>query len=534
MNGKNKSRLLFILTVIALFVLVSYLGARTIRHEALLAQQRADAIVQARLMSIQDFVFNLLKQKAAHLDAFTHYIQLDTTASSTDASFKKLVATDTELDQVFILQKNKLIYPKTNQPLSQKEQLLLQDIACVLEDPSLLFAHSINSENDRPSAGWYIGSNQTGQIPVLIYWRNQGDKTIGFRVSYIKLLADVINHADFAYDNAVIRIMENDRVLYQSIDKNLSIEFSTPENESNVSAMQTLGVHYLPYPLTGWQLVYQGFPLQVLSIYLWGSAAVLLMLACMGLIIYRIYREYNHARREAVQQVSFVSQVSHELKTPLTNITLYAELLQEDLELEENPQTARSLDVIISESQRLSRLIQNILSFTRPAQIILQEVDLSELLEQIVQTFTPLFSAKHVVLQLNIENHITLKTDRDRVSQIICNFLSNAEKYAANGKRVEINLNEQADFIDINVRDYGPGIPAAEHKLIFEPFYRAQSALTEGVSGTGIGLTLAQQLATSIGAQVILRDIKPGACFTLRLKKQQKHPMQAVLEGKNK
>lgn len=102
---------------------------------------------------------------------------------------------------------------------------------------------------------------------------------------------------------------------------------------------------------------------------------------------YSLWREYTRAARQARQQVDFVSQVSHELKTPLTNITLYAELLREGLE-DDQTQELRYIDVI-TRSQRLSRLIQNILTFTRAPKLHLQKVNISRLIAEIVHIFTP-------------------------------------------------------------------------------------------------------------------------------------------------
>ncbi|EIQ87256.1 histidine kinase-, DNA gyrase B-, and HSP90-like ATPase family protein [Yersinia pestis PY-98] len=217
--------------------------------------------------------------------------------------------------------------------------------------------------------------------------------------------------------------------------------------------------------------------------------------------------------------MSFVGQVSHELKTPLTNITLYAEMLQELQPEQSVPPTAeqRYLEVILNESQRLSRLIQNILSFTKAPKLHLQTVALRPLLNKIYHTFIPAFSAKNMELVLIINTDIHLTTDVDRLTQIISNFLSNAEKYASQGKRVEL-IGEQADDrVLIHVRDYGNGIAAKELKAIFQPFYRVKSHITEGVSGTGIGLTIASQLAASLQGEISVTSNPAGSCFTLKL-----------------
>lgn len=223
------------------------------------------------------------------------------------------------------------------------------------------------------------------------------------------------------------------------------------------------------------------------------------MLAIMSLIIFRFYREYTQTARLVRQRVGFVSQASHELKTPLTNITLYAELLKEELD-EQHDEGLRYLDVIIGDSQCLLRLIQNILSFTREPKLHFQPIDLNLLLTNIAQTFIPSYQAKGMTISLSLGENVVMQSDIDRLTQIINNLLSNAEKYATYGKQVDVQVVcSSADWVDIHVRDYGAGITEKELRMIFLPFYRVKSGITEGVSGTGIGLTIALQLAHSLG-----------------------------------
>ncbi|MNE85902.1 Sensor histidine kinase RcsC [compost metagenome] len=110
-----------------------------------------------------------------------------------------------------------------------------------------------------------------------------------------------------------------------------------------------------------------------------------------------------------------------------------------------------------------------------------------------------------------------MQSDIDRLTQIINNLLSNAEKYATAGKQVDVQVECGADNVDIHVRDYGAGIAEKELRMIFLPFYRVKSGITEGVSGTGIGLTIAQQLAHSLGGEILVAQQSPGVRFTLRL-----------------
>ena len=145
-------------------------------------------------------------------------------------------------------------------------------------------------------------------------------------------------------------------------------------------------------------------------------------------------------------------------------------------------------------------------------------VNLTILIRQIYLTFKPILDAKS--LQLNIitlENDCIVNTDEDCVMQILNNFLSNAEKYAFNGKQIDLSLTRKEKQVTITVRDYGDGIANHLLKQIFEPFYRVNSSITEGVSGTGIGLTIAKQLANQIQGEIKVINQNPGMVFSLIL-----------------
>lgn len=491
---------LFIATSLILLLLLAYFGIRTIKHEALLAQTRTEALAHNQLTNVEDFLNNLLKQKASRFETIANYIDFK------NNSIQYLLDKDTDIDNIFVIQQGKLVYPKSNQNTSQKNLHFLSEVAPIIDDPTLLYVHNVKEENNIPNTGWYNSATQEG--PILIYWHKQGDTIIGFRLSYVQLLSDVINLANFSYMDGNVEILEQDRLLYRS----QSPQQAYPNT-------QLLANKHLSYPLTGWQIRYNGLPANLKSIYITGATIIFLLLTSLALIIFRLYREYTYIRRQALQQVNFVNQVSHELKTPLTNITLYAELLQEDLEAEGAQENLHALEVIISESRRLSRLIQNILSFTRESQPHIQAIDLNELLKQITQTFTPSLAVKGIQLIQTSKKQIILQTDKDLVSQIICNFLSNAEKYASSGKRIDLCIEEDSDYVNIEVRDYGQGITPDELKLIFNPFYRTSTSISEGISGTGIGLTICKQLADVLDAIILANNAHPGMCFTLRLKK---------------
>lgn len=475
---------------------IAYLGFRTLAHEALLRHYQQQTLAQSHTAQVRAFILELLNNKAVRLSSIANYLKND------DLTLNTFIAKDSDVDAIFILQKNQLLFPDELAPLDEREKAWVQSITPIIHDPSLLYNHYFTDEKSQPASGWFI-SNESSD-PLLIFWLNQNDLIIGFKVSYVGLLSDAINQLAFDYSPDTLTVEDNGRLLYQS------------GNPQLIRDSLRLDTQRLPYPLSRWQIDYYGYKTDSYALYLGGGLLIALLILAVGLMIFRFYREYTRTVRLASQQVSFVGQVSHELKTPLTNITLYAEMLKEEPFDEDSP-APRYLDVITSESQRLSRLIQNILSFTKAPKVHLQQVDLNSLLEQIYQTFIPAFTSKGMTLELQNGCPIVVCTDIDRLTQIISNFLSNAEKYASQGKRVDLIAQCDDQSVYIRVRDYGSGIASKELKSIFQPFYRIKSTITEGVSGTGIGLTIAQQLAQGLQGEILVENMSPGIQFSVKL-----------------
>ena len=279
----------------------------------------------------------------------------------------------------------------------------------------------------------------------------------------------------------------------------------------------------LTYPLTSWKLQYY-LPSDYLnvstgrSIYLSLVPGLLgLGLVLIGLAIY-FYRENNREIREAEKRVNFVNQVSHELKTPLTNIRMYAELLESNL-IDEDEKTRNHLDIIISESQRLSRLILNILSFSRSRKNkttlhrTIGSVD--EVLHHVLDNFKESFNSKGIKVEYDEGANQPVWFDHDILEQIIGNLFNNVEKYASSGGLLKITSINKNDRTIITITDNGPGIPHGKREKIFLPFYRISNKLTDGVTGTGIGLSIARDLARLHEGDLVLLQTDTGASFQL-------------------
>jgi signal transduction histidine kinase len=233
-----------------------------------------------------------------------------------------------------------------------------------------------------------------------------------------------------------------------------------------------------------------------------------------------MYRFGVGQMRLARQQQDFVSAVSHELKTPLTSIRMYGEMLKSGWADEAKRQTY--YDYIHSESERLSRLIENVLQLARltrntqrfdPKAITvaeLMDVARSKVATQVERAGFAL------VVRNETPEGTSVVVDVDCAAQIFINLVDNALKFSASAavKKVEIAARRTSDgAVLLTVRDYGPGVPKTQLKRIFELFYRAENELTRETVGTGIGLALVRQLAAAMGARVDARNCEPGAEF---------------------
>ncbi len=257
------------------------------------------------------------------------------------------------------------------------------------------------------------------------------------------------------------------------------------------------------------------------------------LVAWAGLVLFAVllagfFALYRLGLRQlalADQQQDFIAAVSHELKTPLTSIRMYGELLRAGWASEDKKR--EYYDYIHDESERLSRLIANVLQLARLERDELQ-LDLKTM------AVTTLFDLIRSKVQAQIEragfevefaldpecSGVELKVDPDALVQVLINLVDNALKFSARAprRRIEITAAAQANRrIAFAVRDYGPGVPVALRRKVFELFFRAGNELTRETHGTGIGLALVRQLASGMGGEIELLAREPGVEFRLLL-----------------
>ncbi len=257
---------------------------------------------------------------------------------------------------------------------------------------------------------------------------------------------------------------------------------------------------------------------------LWTSLALVgLFVAAIAIGGSLLMAQARRSEEEAAQKTSFVANVSHEFKTPLTTIRLYSELLEQG-RVRDAAQGNDYLRTIGRETQRLARLVNNALDFSRLEQgrkkYACEEVDLKSELTRLLDTHALRFAESGLALhrELGVDAAV-VATDRDALEQIVLNLLDNAAKYAAEGGEVMVALAARpGGGAEVRVTDRGPGVPAEHRERIFEKFHRVDEALTAEKGGAGLGLSIARQLARGLGGDLRYESrAGGGAEFVLTL-----------------
>ena len=254
------------------------------------------------------------------------------------------------------------------------------------------------------------------------------------------------------------------------------------------------------------------------------SLALVLGIAAFG--GYLLLRDVNRDVRMNEVRSQFVASVSHELKTPLTAIRMFAETLAMGRFRDERTRS-EYLESIVNESERLARLVDNVLDFSKIEQgkkiYRLRPTRLEEVAGSAVRAMQFPLAEQEFQLHLTIEDPMPeLQADPDAIQQAILNLITNAIKYSGDAREIDLRLFARNGDAVIEVRDHGLGMAPDEQKHVFEKFYRAPSHESRLIAGTGLGLTLVAHIAKAHGGHVEVESA-PGAgstfCIFLPLKR---------------
>ncbi len=250
------------------------------------------------------------------------------------------------------------------------------------------------------------------------------------------------------------------------------------------------------------------------------GGAVTIILVGLGVLVFAIRRE----RRLSELKSEFISNVSHELKTPLSIISMFGEMLAQGRT--KSPEQAHEYaEIIWRESVRLGRLIDNVLDFAKIERGMgvyeFAETDIGEVVERAVELSRRRVLAADMELETDIaspEDLPMVQLDANAFTLAVLNLIDNAIKYAHEGKKIRLGLKQEGDQIVLRVRDWGPGIELVEQDRIFERFYRARAIRLKPIRGSGIGLALVQHIARAHGGEVTVEsNVGEGATFSMTI-----------------
>jgi signal transduction histidine kinase len=244
-----------------------------------------------------------------------------------------------------------------------------------------------------------------------------------------------------------------------------------------------------------------------------------LIIPVIGVVV--VYRGFSQERRLRFMKDNFLSTISHELKTPLTSIKMYSELMNSG-RVNKPEKIVSHTGVILKETSRLESLIDAILNYTRMEsgkQVFRWEnINLSECANKVCDSLDVIATSKGLKIKREIEEGVHIIGDYSSIYSLIQNLVDNAIKYTAEGY-VFVKLQAISPGISLSVEDTGKGIPASEQKNIFEGFYRIGDESTRETKGSGLGLAIVKRTADAHKASIILKSSpEKGSTFTVVFK----------------
>ncbi|MFH1770573.1 MAG: transporter substrate-binding domain-containing protein [archaeon] len=228
----------------------------------------------------------------------------------------------------------------------------------------------------------------------------------------------------------------------------------------------------------------------------------------------------------------FLSISAHELKTPLASIHGFASLLQ-TASIAENPkQREYYLKIIMEDSDRLKKLIDDILDLSRldvgTMKFFFEKVNIKELIKSIVKETYMIAREKGLILKADVDSNILeISTDKTRVSQVLINFINNAVKYSPKkGSKISVSVKQQENKLVFSVQDEGTGVAKKNINKVFDRFFQADSSYTRKVGGTGLGLAISKGIVEALGGNISVKsDVGKGSTFMFTL------PISETKEG---
>lgn len=232
--------------------------------------------------------------------------------------------------------------------------------------------------------------------------------------------------------------------------------------------------------------------------------------------------ELLERERSAEQsKTDLITNVAHDLRTPLTSILGYLELLRGKRELD-SAVREKYIDIVYTKAKRLQKLIEELFGFTKLSygkmNMKVQSLDIVRLLSQLVEESYPNFEKNQLSYEFTANrSSLMMEGDPDLLVRLFDNLISNAIKYGAEGKRVVVRLRGERARVVVKIVNYGYVIPEEELPLIFDKFYRVEHSRSTGTGGTGLGLAIVKNITELHHGSISVSSDLSGTCFTVKL-----------------
>ncbi len=234
-------------------------------------------------------------------------------------------------------------------------------------------------------------------------------------------------------------------------------------------------------------------------------------------------RELMDKERESERTKNeLITNIAHDLRTPLTSIIGYLELLSNGASIDPDMQK-KYIDVTYTKAKRLQKLIEDLFGFTKlnygKISMRVSKVDIVKLLSQLLEEFYPTFMERGLAyeLQSNVPSKV-IKADGNLLARLFDNLINNAIKYGTEGKRILVKVHGTDTIVTVSVTNYGYVIPKEELPLLFDKFYRVEQSRSVNTGGTGLGLAIAKNIVDMHGGTIHVTSDLKGTVFTVKLK----------------
>jgi len=371
----------------------------------------------------------------------------------------------------------------------------------------------LNEENfetvDIPIGDYNVLKSVSGSTDEVLLFNKTGLNSVGFTIDLEELFDSVKqqqNKKQTRFKNQIELVNINGQDYFSNSDLINFSEFSPYFNP-----------HRIKISLENEDIVKE----YVLKRKLLYGIGFVLLLGVMSFGLILLVQSVKRKQQMEGLRADFVSNVTHELKTPLTSIHMFADSIllgriKSDIDLN------RYAKVIVKESEKLKRMINNILEFSRKEndKLIYQikETNLSDLVNITIEEMNYWLEISNFKAIIELEPGVWAKVDPEGLKQALSNLISNAIKYSFDKKKLIIRLIKKETKIFIEIEDFGIGIPKNKLKLIFEKFYRVNSKENERTSGTGLGLTVTKDIIEAQNGKLLVEStLGKGSKFTIVL-----------------